>query len=323
MTEKAKSYMSYALRLLLLLPVLSGCNSDVFVEELDADVTELVLDGNGDERTVTFTSDRISYVSIFSTDDRNLYQTILDADGNSIPVPTDGNIEVGCKGVWSDEFLSFSIEKLSDRECRIAVEENAYATPYEFYFNVGNDYQNASVKVRINPSDRYQVDDIEYFSTSRRVYDEYERLLKEWRVANDSDSPMTVALDVDDIVYEGDYRFEEEEFDLFSLMADGAVEVDVYSFDDRLMGLYGVKAPFGSEYARVTLPGPPSRVRTSVEIAPKTTEVIRLYAEMEDIGVSIIVHGKNMKNGRECVRHVLMRAVLPTGVVMRRGVADE
>lgn len=306
----------------LILMLATGCNSDVFVERLDANVSGLTLDGNGDKAIVSFSTSYIDYVSIYSYSDISLSQKILDSEGNVVHDGIPSSPDVGYKGIWYDEFLSFSIERISETECIVAVEENAYPTPYEFTLSVSNDYTSVEVPVTLMPSDRYVVESIEYPGTSRRVYNEYDELLHEWRVENNTDSPMTFALNLDDMEFVGDYMFEEEGFDLFSLIADRCIDVNVLSFDDWMMGDYGVKAPFSREYSSVRLQGPPTRPVDPV-IAPNTVEIIRLYGRMEDIGVWAVINCKNAKNGKAKVRQGLMRAVLPTFLIVRREVVNE
>ncbi|MCM1503676.1 MAG: hypothetical protein NC127_00560 [Muribaculum sp.] len=318
MVEKVKSEIYLLVIVMLSLGVaLSGCNSDIFIDPISADVAALSLDGNGDEHDVHISKGEISNVALYTWDERRLTQEIYNAEGELQSGFVTDNLEIGFKGVWYDEYLHFSIERVSERVGRIVVEKNDYDTPYEFTLMVSNGIKSVSVDVKIMPGARYVVDRVECPGTSRRVYEEHRYLLRSWQVDNDTDEPMKVSLDLDEMPIIGKYRFDSEWVNLFMLFEDGAGEADVPSFRDYMMGQYGVKAPFCAAYNTVSLVELPNRL-SDPTVAPHTSEKFSLYVDIEDVGVAANIYGHNPENGRELMVDGEVRAILPTAIYLKR-----
>ena len=62
---------------------LSGCNSDVFVEDFQPSVSDVTLEGNGDSVTIRFKSSNWDLLRVYDYyDNSSLYYSVYDKDGN-------------------------------------------------------------------------------------------------------------------------------------------------------------------------------------------------------------------------------------------------
>ena len=64
---------------------LSGCNSDVFVEDFQPSVSDVTLEGNGDSVTIRFKSSNWDLLRVYDYyDNSSLYYSVYDKDGNIV-----------------------------------------------------------------------------------------------------------------------------------------------------------------------------------------------------------------------------------------------
>lgn len=299
-----------------------GCNSDVFIEKVEIAVTDVELDGNGDECEVEFSMGDFD-LSVGGLEDyEDLNSRFYDADGNELSGFVSNNIEPGGFGRWFNDFLDLKVSRTAPDRVKIIVNENMYTSHVEFTLWVYTEYSNAKIQVSVTPSERYVVDRISYPGTSYQVYNESMHTLFSKRVVNDMDEPMEYRLPLDELTYKGMYRFTSEYVDLFALLLDGVVEVDVPSFDEWVNGVYGVRAPFASEYSEVDLPGPPNSLANPI-IPPHTTCEITICAYIDEIGIYAEIHGVNPVNGRGRNFDGEVQAILPTMVFLKKEVINE
>lgn len=309
--------------LFLAIAMLPGCNSDIFIEKIDSAVSDVELDGNGDECDIEFSVGNFKYLSVGGLEDYDdLKARFYDADGKELSGFVSCNIEPGCKGKWFNNYLDLEVSRTAPDRVKIIINENMYTSPVDFTLWASTEFSDASVRVSVTPSERYVVDRVSYPGTSYCVYNEGRHAIFRKRVVNDTDEPMEYALPLDELKYSGMYRFTSEYVDLFTLFSDGEVEVDVPSFEEWVHGLYGVRVPFASKYIEVDLPGPPNLLANPV-IPPHTTCEITIGADMDEIGIYAEIHGVNPVSGRErsCVGEV--RAILPTMIFLKKDIINE
>ena len=89
---------------------------------------------------------------------------VYDAGGDLITTDQFPYLKGQGKIVCNEELIGFTIERSNPRELKIAVEENARSTHFQFKLTVSNEYESQEIYVDISPSDRYVIDHITYYS---------------------------------------------------------------------------------------------------------------------------------------------------------------
>ena len=157
---------------ILILLVFYGCNGDVFVDDFRSADSELTLDGNGDTKIIRFASSNWDVLGVYTYDEGFTYSyAVYDADGDLITTDQFPYLKGQGKIVCNEELIGFTIERSNPRELKIAVEENARSTHFQFKLTVSNEYESQEIYVDISPSDRYVIDHITYYSLDEDSYE--------------------------------------------------------------------------------------------------------------------------------------------------------
>lgn len=168
-----KRTLSY-LTLYLILAVLCGCNSDVFVDKFSPSAKSVHVPADGSEAILRFEASNWRTQGLWLRTD--FTQSV---DGGTYD-PVVGDIyslddalmardtELYWQEAESFRFVAHSstfkltIERTSGKELRFLDAENLGTGSLQLQLNVGNDYSYEQIDLYIDPSPRYQLDSLVY-----------------------------------------------------------------------------------------------------------------------------------------------------------------
>jgi hypothetical protein len=219
---------------------LSGCNSDVFVEDFQPSVSDVTLEGNGDSVTIRFKSSNWDLLRVYDYyDNSSLYYSVYDKDGNIVsqnqsPV-LEGLGKIVCDDIiYKDKMVDFAIERTHPREVKITVNENMYSSLFQFCVTVSNEYETKKIYVSITPSDRYIFDRITYSLDAYSYTDKQIEERKSIVVNNRGDESIVTNYIFPFKDEHRQIQFTSNNPEAFNLLADSKPEVEIPGIVDGL-----------------------------------------------------------------------------------------
>lgn len=299
-----KSFVKFTAYIFILLNFCS-CNSDVFIDDFQPSVSELTLDGNGDEAVIHFSGSgwRSLNIPVFFQNELEVY----DAAGNLI----NGQqyLDVLGRIVYHGETLSFTIEGTDPKEVKIKVDENIQSSPFQFLLVASNEYESKEIRVTISPSDRYVFDHITY-SLNAYYYDE--PIIEKTNMIFDNSLASTEAIYLF-FPYKNEYHnvmFKSDDPEAFRLLADSNLLIEIPTIEKGGMGMNGKKAQYTSQLQNLSLPFPDTE-KKNVVVKPHTISHITGVLEYEWFETQYTLYAVHPKTGKKRIITGTMQSRIP------------
>lgn len=191
-----KSLMKIFFTIIVVVTILQGCNSEVFISDFAPSSDEIILSEKNSVSEISFESSNWDIQSVVYRDELGNYceftGNIYGPDGNLIAE----NSSLCTKGLEYVKmtilhpFIRLSIERKDDKHLVLSKSENMYYSTKRIYFYVGNTYTKRIISVGIEPSTRYKFDSIAY--TDSYVYkDSIVQKTFEWSFRNSTNNVDT------------------------------------------------------------------------------------------------------------------------------------
>lgn len=286
-----KAFVKFTVYIFILLGF-CGCNPNVFIDDFQPSVTELVLDGNGDEAVIHFSGSDWRSLDIPVFDQNNI--KVYDAAGNLIVGQM--YLDVLGKIVYHEETLSFTIEGTSPKEVKITVDENVRSSSFQFLLVASNEYESKEIHVTVSPSDRYVFDHITYSLNAYHYNGQLSEEKKRVTIVNRTEGSMIYSL----FPYKDEYRsvvFTSDNSGAFRLLADGNFTIEIPSMVDNRLVMNGEQIQ--SIFEQQKLPSSlPETEEKKVTVPPHTTSLIVLMLEYEWFETDYTLYAVHPKTGK-------------------------
>lgn len=285
--------------------LLSGCNSDIFVDRFLSSEPSVSLSETEKEVTVCFEADNWDILGIENMRE-GVDVSATDLEGkNSKYLP----FEEGETGIvyCKNAFLDFRIEKRNGNELHFISGENLYDQPFETFVRVGNRYEEKVIRVSFSPTRKYQIDSVAYdwsqFSSSDYMLEPVEQV--EVNTLNSS-SPATLYF----YPYKNSARIVEfymqyggwggDENDLRKLLGDAASLVEIPDIVNGTPGLYGTKVSFRHHEQRLDA-GLDKELKVSKTVEAGKHVRLEVYNGIEQYNVPYKAYLSNSLTGKKLV----------------------
>ena len=314
-----KTFLHIAVYLLIFLG-LSGCNSDVFIEDFQPSVSDVTLDGNGDSVTIHFKSSNWNLLHVYDYyDNSSLYYSVYDKDGNIVsqnqsPV-LEGLGKIVCDDViYEDKIVDFTIERTHPQEVKLTVNENALSSLFRFSIIASNEYETKEIHVAITPSDRYIFDHITY---SLNMYSYTDTHIEERRsmvIDNRGNGNVTSYI----FPFQNEYRqiqFTSNNPEAFNLLA-SKPEFEIPGIVDGYLVMNGERVQYASDMQRLPLPFPDTEKKAVITPA-QTSQRITVLLEYEWFETYFTLYAVHPKTKKEKVITGTLKSKMPKGYLIK------
>lgn len=306
-----KSFVKFTAYIFILLNFCS-CNSDVFIDDFQPSVSELTLDGNGDEAVIHFSGSgwRSLDVPVFLQNNLKVY----DAAGNLI----EGQLYLDVLGriVYDDETLSFTIEGTDSKEVKITVGENIQSSSFQFLLVASNEYESKEIRVTISPSDRYVFDHITYSLDA--YYYSNQRIEEKGRTTfhNLTDNPSTYTL----FPYKNEkcnVIFSSNNSEAFHLLAESNPTIEIPSMVSGHLVMTGKQAQYAPIVQKLPLPFTDTEEK-KVTAGPHTSSDITLFLQYEWFETEYTLYVTHPKTGKQRIITGIFQSKTPIDYYITR-----
>lgn len=302
-----KTFIALATPILLLL-VFSGCNPDVFVEDFSPSVSELALDGNGDQATIRFKASNWEILEVVSVYSDIHHYKVYDEDDKLMAEGTPYLEGLG-KIVLEERDIDFTVERTAPQEVKITVGENIRATPLQFIVAARNEYEWKEIIVTISPSDRYVFDHITY-SLDGYFYDEPVNSVKKIEVYNSmSSAPSTCIL----FPFKDRHRrvtFASKDPHAFELLQKEELTLEIPSMEGGKLQMSGVEVQYTSESQNLPLPFPDTE-KKEVVVPAYTDQRVTLLIQSEWFETEYTLYATHPKTGKQRIITGTLQSSMP------------
>ena len=278
---------------ILILLVFYGCNGDVFVDDFRSADSELTLDGNGDTKIIRFASSNWDVLGVYTYDEGFTYSyAVYDAGGDLIT---------------TDQFPN-------PRELKIAVEENARSTHFQFKLTVSNEYESQEIYVDISPSDRYVIDHITYYSLDEDSYEKRIEAKRSFVQPNGWGIDYPCLLSPYENVYH-EVMFRSDMPELFQLLGESNLTVEIPSVENGHLQMNGKQVRYTSK--QQTLPFSNTE-QIEVSIPPYTTQRITVLIEYYWFETRYALYAVHPKTGKRRTINGTLQSKMPAAYYITR-----
>lgn len=314
-----KTFLHIAVYLLIFLG-LSGCNSDVFIEDFQPSVSDVTLDGNGDSVTIHFKSSNWNLLHVYDYyDNSSLYYSVYDKDGNIVsqnqsPV-LEGLGKIVCDDVvYEDKIVDFTIERTHPQEVKLTVNENALSSLFRFSIIASNEYETKEIHVAITPSDRYIFDHITYSLDMYSYTDTHIEERRSMVIDNRGNGNVTNYI----FPFQNEYRqiqFTSNNPEAFNLLA-SKPEVEIPGIVDGYLVMNGERVQYASDMQRLPLPFPDTEKKAVITPA-QTSQRITVLLEYEWFETYFTLYAVHPKTKKEKVITGTLKSKMPKGYLIK------
>lgn len=289
-----------------------GCNSGIFIDDFEPSVSELTLDGNGDEAVIRFSGSDWNILDIPVFEQNNI--KVYDAAGNLI----NGQLYLDRLGkiVYNGTMVSFTIEGINSKEVKVAVDENVQVYPFQFLLIASNEYESREIHITISPSDRYVFDRITY---SLNAYSYDEPVIEKANMRFDNSLASTEAI-YHFFPYKNEYHnvmFKSDDPEAFRLLANSDLLIDIPTIEKGEMGMNGKKAQYVSQLQKLPLPFSDEE-KKDVVVKPHTVSHIIGKVQYEWFETKYTLYATHPKTGKKRTITGMMQSSIPKNYNIKR-----
>lgn len=168
---------------------LSSCNNDIFVDEINIDQDEIVIDGDGGTATITIPTSNLKRYGFYLYEGENF--TYYDADGK---VMTDyaGRADIArinYSGVW----LNFDVYRDKNKLTFTSTENAGNTSTFTLFLDYG--YTVKRMKLKINAGQTMSISDFEYRTAEAHTVDTVLTRSYTTHLVNDDDTACVVGIE--------------------------------------------------------------------------------------------------------------------------------
>ena len=161
---------TYITLLLVVMPFLTGCNSEIFIDRLITEIPDTCIVEDNKSYRVNFDSEDWDILNIYNMEYFSL--KIYDLDGNFkkdyLPLENNETAIIHCESTY----YKFRIEKRDRRSMDIICEKNLNNSFEDFKIEVGNKYIRKTIDVSLKPTRKFVLDKVEYDFSKDFYYSE-------------------------------------------------------------------------------------------------------------------------------------------------------
>ena len=174
---------------LSVLMLLSGCNSDIFIEDfLPGEQMDVAISETDNTKEINFKSDNWKLIEISSIMGGSFNIESYTFDGQPVSFPF-GEKEPAIVHCLSD-FIDFRIEKRNGHKLQFTLNENLMNEDVTMLITVGNDYKEQQIKLLTAPTRKYQIDSVVYDWDKFVIHEGYLKEMESLTINNKSASPV-------------------------------------------------------------------------------------------------------------------------------------
>ena len=218
------------------------------------------------------------------------------------------------KIVCNEELIGFTIERSNPRELKIAVEENARSTHFQFKLTVSNEYESQEIYVDISPSDRYVIDHITYYSLDEDSYEKRIEAKRSFVQPNGWGIDYPCLLSPYENVYH-EVMFRSDMPELFQLLGESNLTVEIPSVENGHLQMNGKQVRYTSK--QQTLPFSNTE-QIEVSIPPYTTQRITVLIEYYWFETRYALYAVHPKTGKRRTINGTLQNKMPAAYYITR-----
>ena len=297
---KNRYFLSALAAVVLALPGLFSCNSEVFIDDFAPSDESVLVPSDGHARVIDFKAENWDIFDVYTVNGGALTGDVYDADGQRLgddPM----YVEPGwTKFVLDHPTVTLTVERVKRDKLRVTSTENASGRPFECFIDVGNDYDRRYIRVEVEPSEAYQLDSIVYRLNS---YSWQDSILWGERVEVLNPFPLekpftTYVHPYENQSYRVQFTFYED--NPLAIFGENKPEVPVVDAD-KYGFLYVTDRKIPLDYDVHELPVPDSllEVEEQVTIPAHSPCEIRSYWWYKFYGVDFTVYASHPRTGRK------------------------
>ncbi|WP_286832869.1 MULTISPECIES: hypothetical protein [unclassified Proteiniphilum] len=287
---------------LSILIFISGCNSDIFVEDfLPGEQMDVVLSETDNRKEINFKSDNWRLIDIVSFMDAPFTTRAYTLDGEPVSFPF-GEKEPATVYCLSD-FIDFRVEKRGGNKLQLTLNENLMNEDVTMLIKVGNDYKEQQIKLLLAPTSKYQIDSVVYdwekFEINEGALNEMESLVVDNK---NSSSPVTLTCypfkksTRKILFYNPAGYWDEQKFR--RLLGATLPEIAIPDLVDSKPVLHNTKASFGIMEQELEAPLD-KKLSVEVTVDAYDKRKILIFNEVERYSVPYKVYISNPKTGKK------------------------
>lgn len=299
---------------LSMLIFLSGCNSDVFVEDfLPGEQMDVAISETDNTKEINFKSDNWRLIDITPFMSGSFTTRAYTLDGEPVSFPF-GEKEPAIVHCLSD-FIDFRVEKRGGNKLLLTLNENLMNEDVTMLIKVGNDYKEQQIKTLLAPTRKYQIDSVVYNWKEFEIYEGAAREMESITIDNKLSTPITFVVypfrkSAREIQFYNPANVWDEE--LFKrLLGIPLPEITIPDIVDSKPVLHNTKAPFGIMEQELEAP---LDKKLSVEVIVDAYDKRRILVinDMERYSVPYKVYISNPVTGKKRIFSGKLTSSRPT-----------
>lgn len=294
---------------LLMLWGACGCNSDVFVDNIQPSVSNLSLDGNGESATISFQSSdwNIWSIQTFSNGFRHIYK-VYNENGNLEMTDYNPYLKGLGKIECDENMTSFTIERSNSKQIKITANENLRSSDFPFVIVAGNDYESQEIHVSISPSDRYVFNRISY-SLDSYSHDMPLEEKNSMTINNNGNNPLLLH----PMPYQGEHHivtFASDSPEAFQLLGEQPIEIEIPTLNDGVLSMSHDKAVYSPYPQKLPLPFD-NTVEKEISVPPHSSQFITLWLEYECFETAFTLYAIHPKTKKQRIITGTLKSKMP------------
>lgn len=297
---KKNIYKSLFLSILIFI---TGCNSDIFVQDfLPGEQIDIAISETDNRKEINFKSDNWRLIDIVSWMDAPFTTRAYTLDGEPVSFPF-GEKEPVIVHCLSD-FIDFRVEKRGGNKLQLKLNENLMNEDVTMLIKVGNDYKEQRIKLMLSPTRKYQIDSVVYNWKEFKIYKGVVKEMESITIDNKLSTPITF------VVYPFRKSAREVQFynptivweeELFKrLLGTTLPEITIPDLVDSKPVLYSTKASFGIMEQELEVPLD-KKLSVEVTVDAYDKRKILIFNDVERYSVPYKVYISNPKTGKKRV----------------------
>lgn len=301
---------------ILLLTLLQGCNSMVFIDEFLKETPEIVL-SHSHSATVPFENGDWRILQVTAPNGIEYSGDIYDLEGNLIRDNTYnfGDIDSPLKFVHHKPGLAFSVTRPVEDRLIITLEESLRDEPLCIEIVVGNEWAGKRIQATMNPCRKYIIEKVEYDFTQMNYYNNNldEKSTQAYR--NNGDTPLYVILmpyqdtrreiHLDNLEDLSNHNSIISDADLMQFFGADRPTFEIPDIVDGKPVLKGTMVPFSTSVCELPT-GLPEDKQVQVEIPSHSHIQVTCFLEMEIYSLPAKITAVNPDTGN----HITYKAEL-------------
>ncbi len=270
----------------------TACNSDIFIKDFLPEVPQVSLN-TGDSIIIPFADVKWDIEGVFLT--AEMKGNVYDKDGNLMGqnLPLRDKYVKGLVKLFVGEnkdFLSFRVERTNWKELKIVAGVNMNEQPTEIRIWVTGNTVRKEINLTLNPSEKYQVDHVEYHWNQFKNEKETSRIVEEMSFYNRSSNEMQwIFKPYSKVTRNMMVKSEDDNYMLSWYLGEIPPNVEVYDLINGKPQLNGAELPMDNYWHKMPSPFD-INIADTVYVAPFTKQDVHVKVYFEKTSLPFTLH---------------------------------